>query len=120
MLFPISFSGPMKVLLALFGLGPKASAIDVEAAVIEVRMGWAFHAVIPRSSIVGVGQPSGRRISRGVHGCGKRYLVNGSGAGLVTIVVDPPERARVVGLPVTVRELTVSVDDPDGFAAALG
>jgi hypothetical protein len=30
-----------------------------------------------------------------------------------------PPRARVLGVPVTLRELLVSVDDPDGLVTAL-
>jgi hypothetical protein len=54
-----------------------------------------------------------------VHGWAGRYLVNGSGRNLVSIGLDPPQRARVIGFPVRVRELTVSVDDPAGLVEAL-
>jgi hypothetical protein len=120
MAFSISFSRPMKVLMGVLGMGPSHSAIDVQRDGADVRMGWAFHVVLPRSAIVAVRRASRRSMSRGVHGFAGRYLVNGSGDGLVTITVDPPQRARMVGFPLTVRELTVSVGDPDGLIAALG
>jgi hypothetical protein len=46
--------------------------------------------------------------------------VNGSSHGILVLAIDPPERARVLGVPVRVRELAISLDDPVGFAAALG
>lgn len=111
----------MKALLGLLGLGPRSSAVDVEPDGVDVRMGWAFHAVIPRSSVAGIARRDARLIARGVHfRSGGRYLVNGSGEGLVTITVAPPLPARMLGFGVTVRELTVSVDDADGLLAALG
>jgi hypothetical protein len=38
----------------------------------------------------------------------------------VRIDLSPPARARTLGVPISVRELTVSVEDPDGLVAALG
>jgi hypothetical protein len=38
----------------------------------------------------------------------------------VVLAIDPPARARVLGVPVRVRELAISLEDPVGFAAALG
>jgi hypothetical protein len=63
---------------------------------------------------------SGPVWSWGVHGWKQRWLVNGSSHGIVVLSIDPPARARVVGVPVRVRELAISLDDPVGFAAALG
>ncbi len=57
--------------------------------------------------------------SRGAHGWRGRWLVNGAGDGLVVIDISPPARARVTGVPVRLRELTVSVEDPDALAAEL-
>jgi hypothetical protein len=61
----------------------------------------------------------GRVTGWGVHGWRGRWLVNGSSSGLVGVDLNPPARARVGPVPVTVRELRVSVDDPDGLVAAL-
>ena len=35
------------------------------------------------------------------------------------ISIDPPARARMLGLPVSLRELRVSIDDPEALVAAL-
>ena len=48
-----------------------------------------------------------------------RWLVNGSIRGLVRIDLDPPAPGRVCGFPVKVRELIVSVVEPDGLVAAV-
>ncbi|MCU1503061.1 MAG: hypothetical protein JWM12_2415 [Ilumatobacteraceae bacterium] len=110
----------MRALMSLLGLGPRRSWVEVGDDVVPVRMGWAFAADIPRPAISGVALRERNRISRGVHGWNGRYLVNGSGEGLVTITVEPPQRAAMLGFPITLRELTVSVDDPAGLVAALG
>jgi hypothetical protein len=53
-----------------------------------------------------------------------RWLVNGSAEGLAAVVIDPPchvapSIATLFGLgPSRVVELTLSLDDPDGFIAA--
>jgi hypothetical protein len=46
-------------------------------------------------------------------------LVNGSSSGLVRITFDPPAHGHTAGVPVTVRVLRVSVDDPDALVQAL-
>lgn len=58
-------------------------------------------------------------LSIGVHGWRGRWLVNGSRRGLVTIEIEPPARARVIGFPVRLRRLDVSVDEPEALVASL-
>lgn len=101
------------------GAGRRFSHIDVGDEEVEVRLGWAFHATIPRRSITAVAQPRRRTLSRGAHGWRGRWLVNGAGSGLVAITIDPPVRAFVTGVPVRLRELIVSADAPDELIAAL-
>jgi hypothetical protein len=119
MRYSISYGTSVGGLMRGLGLGPGHSFIDVEDTTVEVRMGWAFSVLVPRSSIATVQQPIRGSISRGVHGFGGRWLVNGSGDGLVTMVIDPPVRARAVGVPIHVRELTVSTDSPNELEAIL-
>lgn len=101
------------------GAGRKRSRVMVTDAEVMVVQGWAFRARFPRSSVVGVRRQAGSVLSRGAHGWSGRWLVNGAGDGLVVVTIDPTARARVTGVPVSLRELTVSVDDPDGLVAAL-
>ncbi len=60
-----------------------------------------------------------RPLSRGVHGFAGRWLVNGSGRGILTIDLEPVQRGYVMGFPVRIRQLMVSVQDPSKLAAAL-
>lgn len=93
--------------------------MEVGDDVLVVRLGWAFHAVVPRSSIIAARPDRRRVVSRGAHGWSGRWLVNGAGTGLVAITIEPAGRARVLGVPVSLRELVVSADDPEGLVAAL-
>jgi hypothetical protein len=110
--------GVWRWLLAVLGMGPRRSHVDLGPASLEVRLGWAFRASIPRSSIAGVRRHGDTWWGIGVHGGRGRWLVNGSVRGIVAVDLDPPVRARVVGFPVTLRTLLVSLDDPDAFVAA--
>jgi hypothetical protein len=73
----------------------------------------------PRSAVVSVSELDARPLSRGVHGFGGRWLVNGSGRGLVSIQLSPPGRAYLMGFPLRLQELMVSVAEPDALVAAL-
>lgn len=55
-----------------------------------------------------------------VHGFAGRWLVNGSGEGILALDLEPAQQARVLGVPVRLRQLLVSVDDPDALAERLG
>jgi hypothetical protein len=49
--FAIGYAAPLRVLLTALGMGPRVSIVRVDADTIEVRMGWAFRARIPRTSV---------------------------------------------------------------------
>jgi len=117
--FAIRYAVPMLPLLTLLGAGPRRSGVWVTAEGVEVRMGWAFRGAIPRRTVSGAAADPRRHLSLGVHGWAGRWLVNGGLRGLVRIAVAPPARARVLGVPVRLRELTVGVEDPAGLIAAL-
>ena len=118
--FPIRFDRWFRGLSTAVLLPPAASWLDVGEREVEVRMGYAFRARFPRSA-VRTADRRRRRIlaSRGVHGFAGRWLVNGSAEGLVTVELGPAQRARVLGFPVRLRELVVSVDQPAELIAAL-
>jgi len=101
------------------GLGPKQSDIRIEDGNLYVAMGWGFRATIPLSSIKKAEPNHDRFYAAGVHGRRGRWLVNGSSKGMVELTIDPPVRAHVVGVPITLRTLWVSVTDPDALIAAV-
>jgi hypothetical protein len=117
--FPIRFEGWYSVLSSALRLRPSDAYVEVRGDEVECRMGWAFRAGFPRSAVVRAARLDRKVFSRGVHGFGGRWLVNGAGAPIVAITLDPPQRARVVGLPLRLRELLVSVDDPEALAKLL-
>ena len=116
--FPIHFTGLNKA-MAVLGMTQRSSDVEVDAAEVRVRMGWAFRAAIPRASIAGA-RPDDRRVGAwGVHGWRGRWLVNGSAKRIVAVDIEPPARARVCFVPVRLREMRVSVTDRDGLLTAL-
>jgi hypothetical protein len=118
--FPISYNRPMRLLLIGMGLGPRHSLVDVDEQHLTVKMGWAFRANVPRNNVVAAVASRRTTISIGVHGWRGRWLVNGSGRGLVEIDIAPPSRGWVLGVPVKLRQIIVSAVDPDALVAAIG
>jgi hypothetical protein len=111
--------GALRVLLTVLGMGPGLSHVELDGDTLRVRMGWAFGAAIPVSHITAVRPRSGPVGGIGVHGWRGRWLVNGATTGLVVISVDPEVRAWGTGIPVRLRELTLSLEDPDALVAGL-
>ena len=106
-------------LLGLLGAGRRFSRIDVSDTEVDVRLGWAFRGVVPRSAIVRVSRWDGRVLGWGAHGWRGRWLVNGSSKGILILHIDPPTKGRVAGVKVNVAELALSFEDPEGFLAAI-
>ncbi|MDQ4070210.1 MAG: hypothetical protein M3203_12185 [Actinomycetota bacterium] len=116
--FPIRY-GLFRPLLSVLGMGPAFSRVDIEGGVLRVRMGWWFSADVPLASVTGARRHRGFVGGIGVHGWRGWWLVNGSARGIVSIDIDPPARARVMGVPARLRKLDVSVKSPDELVAAL-
>ena len=117
---PISFDGWYRVLSSIIGLLPSHSYVNVDGEQIQVRMGWAFWSRFPRSAIESVSELHRRPVSRGVHGFAGRWLVNGSGYGVVSLQLSPRQRGYVLGFPVRLKQLMVSVSEPALLAEAVG
>jgi hypothetical protein len=117
--FPIRFDAAYRVLSSALLLAPADSFVAVEGDQVRVRMAWAFRARFPRSVVVSATEHRKKPLSRGVHGFAGRWLVNGCGEGIVNIALEPSQRGYVVGFPVRLRSLLVSVEDPAGLMAAL-
>jgi len=91
----------------------------VDGGEVRVRMSWGFAAQFPKSAVKGVSRLARKPISRGVHGFAGRWLVNGSGNGIVIIDLDPPQRGYVMGFPVKLRQLMVSMEEAEQFMVVL-
>ena len=111
--------GAFRLLLSVLGLGPRFSRVVVDADRLIVKMGWGFSADVPRSAIASAQRSRGPVGGIGVHGWRGRWLVNGAASGLVIIRFDPRQRARVMGLPVALVDLYMSLEEPDRFVAKI-
>lgn len=107
-------------ILGALGSGRRFSRVLVTDNELDVELGLAFRGVISRESIQSARRWQGRVLGWGAHGWRGHWLVNGSSKGIVVLEVDPPGAARVLGFPVTIRELALSVEDPEGLSEALG
>jgi len=118
--FPIRFDRWYAILSSALGLPQSSSYVEVDSLQVSVRMGWAFRARFPRTAVTSTAETPGSPVSRGVHGFSGRWLVNGSGHGIVTIDLTPTQRGYVMGFPVRLRQLMVSVAEPEALADLLG
>jgi hypothetical protein len=117
--FHIRFDPWYRWLSTALGLPPSRSYVDVDGEQVWVRMGWAFRCQFSTDAVASAAPMSHRPISRGVHGFAGRWLVNGSGQGILTIELAPGQRGYVMGVRVQLRQLAVSVADPLALATAL-
>ena len=118
--FPIRFESGFGLLSSAMLNSPSGSYVEVGRGKVSVRMGWAFRASFDRSSVLRSALLGRRvRLTRGVHGWAGRWLVNGAGDGILVVDLEPTQRAYVMGFPVRLRQLMVSVTDPSELAAAL-
>jgi hypothetical protein len=117
--FPIQFDTWYGILSSALFLPPASSYVEVSDEEVRVRMGWAFRSHFPRTAVALAAETHERPLSRGVHGFRGRWLVNGSGQGILTINLTPPQRGYVMGFPVRLRQLMVSVAEPASLAASL-
>ncbi len=118
--FPITFEPGYAALSRALFIAPADSYVEIDDGTVSVRMAWAFRATFARSAVKGT-SPLGKRVplTRGVHGWSGRWLVNGAGDGILVVNLEPRQRGYVMGFPVKLRELLVSVDDPAALAEAL-
>ena len=118
--YRLRYAAPLRPVLSALGMGPAFSGVDVDGEQLQVRMGWAFRAHVPRRSIRRA-EPSEHPIwgGWGVHGWNGRWLVNGSSHGIVRLDFEPDQRALACGVPVRLRTLWLGLEDPDALLAEL-
>jgi hypothetical protein len=110
-------------LLLPLGVWRTAAYVEVDATGVRVRFGL-FHFALERSRIVGARPVAGAGLwgmGIGVHTNFVNALaVNGSLAGVVELWLEPPQRLRVLLVPVRYSRLYLSLEDPEAFLRALG
>lgn len=108
-------------MMTIVGARPGNSYVELgDDGQVRARMGFGFSATFPRSSITSCHRRGYVWWAYGVHGGRGRWIVNGSGHQMVEVKIDPPTRARMLGIPVKLNDLWVSLEDPDGFCSAVG
>src|SRR5215831_16231758 len=117
--FAIRFDRLYGVLSTAFFMPPSKSYVEVAGDQVRVRMSWGFRAEFARAAVRAVSTYERKPISRGVHGFAGRWLVNGSGDGIVIIDLEPQQRGFVMGFPVRLHQLMVSVEQPEQLMEAL-
>jgi hypothetical protein len=118
----LSFNWLMTLLMTPLLAGPRRCKVVLSAKRLKVKMGlgaWAFSASVPRGSVTQATRVAGPVLGWGAHGWRGRWLINGSSRGLVRIAIDPPGRGRCLMIPVRLRQLTLSLERPDEFIAAV-
>jgi hypothetical protein len=115
---PIKYSSAWSWLLILCCVPQRSAYIEIDGLGVEVHMGYAFRAAFTRADVGSVTANSSV-VSVGVHGWNGRWLVNGANSPIARITFSTPVPARVLGLPIRLRELLVSVDDVAELRRAL-
>ena len=116
--FPIRFTGANRAMAAL-GISRSESYVELDEAQVHVQLSWAFRLRASLADVRSAVLDDGRVMGWGAHGWRGRWLVNGSSSGLVRLELDPRARAQVAGIPVRVRVLRVSLEDPAALIDAL-
>jgi len=118
--FSLRYGAASRWLLTILAVGPARSGAAVGDSDVAVTMGWGFGGRAPLGSVASARPIQDTfAVTRGVHGWRGDWLVNGAADGIVDVRFEPPMKAHVMGFPVRVRRLRLSVDDPEGFALAL-
>lgn len=115
----IRYTPALVPMFRLLGLWPARSGVWVGRDSLRVTMGWGFRAEIPRRAVREIG-PDGAAVGGwGVHGWRGRWLVNGSSSGLARLEIEPEVQAWVIGIPVRLRTLRLSLVAPGELTSML-
>lgn len=117
--FPILFDEEYKFLSSSLFIPPSKCFVEINGLEVQVQMSWAFRCRFPKTSVISTEKLDKQPLSRGVHGFAGRWLVNGSGRGILTINLTPVQRGYVMGFPVRLKQLMVSVAEPLQLATYL-
>lgn len=120
--FGIDYYSWSRLLFSIGGHGPNVTYVDVSAETVRVRAGWVFQVDIPRSAIVRAYRRSNLWWNVGGAQTNMRgaWGVTGSYRNIVALELDPKAGGRLFSfLPVSIRRLLLSMEEPDGFLAAI-
>ncbi len=115
--FPVRFSDATRW-MGVVGMTPSHCSVDVDVQHLRVRMSVWFALDAERAAVHTAELDDDRVTGWGVHGWRGRWLVNGSATGVVRLTFEPTVPARMGPVPLRVRVLRVSVEDPEGLVAA--
>lgn len=112
--FYIRFNKWYAILSSLLFIPPSRSYLELDDQHVRVRMAWGFYSHFPRTAIASISlmQRKGIILSRGIHGWGGRWLVNGSAQGIVCIDLMSQQRGYVMGFPIQLSQLLISLEKP--------
>ncbi len=125
MRFAISRNAASRVLFPLLGLVSDRIWVDVDDATIRASFGWAGRVTIDRAALETIvhAETVPWWLGVGVHGNPfgdqKTWAFNGSRGGAVKLTLREPARGRVVGIPISADVVYLSLEDPEGFIAAV-
>lgn len=123
MRFPMSLSPTWRWLLAFLGGTPERSYVEIGTDGLEVRFGW-FSQRIPFLEVISVAVHA-RTVPWYAYRIGWRTNLRGgvalvgSAENLVKLELRAARRVSLMGIPTTMRELYVSLEDPDAFLRAV-
>ena len=106
----------LRPLLVLFTATDSRAWVELAPEGLRARYGW-YTTTIPYDAIVVAGHDDWPWYG----GLGWRtnfrsvLALNGSYRGIVKLAVDPPQRTRLLGIRFGLRELYLSLEDPDRF-----
>jgi hypothetical protein len=112
MRIPIRYGSPWRWLLTFLLIPARFSYIKIDRDEVKIRMGGAFRTKFPRRDVTDVANHR-PVVSVGAHGWKGRWIVNGAHRPIAMIRLAQPVPGRMIGFPVTVREIWVSVDNRD-------
>ena len=107
----------LRVLFLVLLIRPR---VEVTRSALLVTLGWSFRVAVPRGAVQAVDSVPWRRYAIGAHRLFGRWLVNTAPGPLVRIRIEPATTGRILGVPIRIRELTLSVDDVAAFLTDLG
>lgn len=117
----LNYSRATAVLGSLFGMSPTSSFVEVDDHQLTAKMGFLARGTVPRAHIKDAHPMEWSRwAGLGVRWYGpRRWGLIGSTEGVIELVIEPPTRMRMI-VPVRVRRLALSVEEPDRLLEVLG